>query len=169
MPFRLYWLGMLILMSCSAVSSCATTQTHNATVNVVTLSKELRSAAYNGDIDKVRLLLQKGADVNAADKDGTTPLHVAISKGNAVVVRQLLAIGANVHAADKNGMRPLHTAAQRGDLNMVNLLLAKGANAYAKEKLGMTSLDIAIIYGKKDVLEILRQQRKPTGRVYQRR
>ncbi|KAH9204233.1 ankyrin repeat-containing domain protein, partial [Leptodontidium sp. 2 PMI_412] len=55
----------------------------------------------------VRVLLEQGADVKAADLDGWTPLHGASSNGHVEVVRVLLKQGADVKAADLSGWTPL--------------------------------------------------------------
>src|SRR5438045_491336 len=64
---------------------------------------ELHYAARDGDADKVRSALGKGADVNAADANGWTPLHFAAQAQSAQVVRLLLESGGDVHAPDRQG------------------------------------------------------------------
>ena len=61
-------------------------------------------------IDVVRLLLQRKVDVNLANKDGNTPIHFAILKGDADIVSLLLANGAEVNATNKIGTTPLALA-----------------------------------------------------------
>ena len=58
----------------------------------------------------VGALLAAGAEVNAVDKDGDTPLHLASRYGREVVVGALLAAGAEVNAVDNNGKTPLDVA-----------------------------------------------------------
>jgi ankyrin repeat protein len=98
--------------------------------------------------DVVKLLLVKGADVNAKDKDGSTPLHLA---DNEDVVKLLLAKGADVNAKDKDGRTPLHLAVAK-DTDIVKLLLAKGADVNAKDKNGSTPLHLA---DNQDVVKLL--------------
>ena len=71
----------------------------------------LHLAAYFGIKAIVKLLLEKGAAVDAADGDGETPLHWALDNGHVEVVRLLLEKGAAVDAADRDGQTPLSAAA----------------------------------------------------------
>ena len=61
------------------------------------LTTPLHLACQKGKVDVVRLLLDKGAAVDRADKDGATPLWIACCKGHVDVVRLLLDKGAVVH------------------------------------------------------------------------
>ena len=63
----------------------------------------LMLAAFRGDTAAVINLLERGADVNARDRDGDTALMFAAYKGHALVVALLLQYGANVYARARNG------------------------------------------------------------------
>lgn len=69
-----------------------------------------------------------GADVNAEDSEGKTPLHEAILTGNHQMVECLLVNGANVHFKTRTGECPLITAVLREDPQIINLLLKCGAH-----------------------------------------
>ncbi len=75
----------------------------------------------------VELLLAEGADVNAKDKYGQTPLLLAAYEGHKAVVERLVANGANVTATAKNGATPLKVAAAKGHKDIVELLKRHGA------------------------------------------
>lgn len=60
-------------------------------------------AAFRGNTAAVINLLERGADVNARDKDGDTALMFAAYKGHALIVSLLLQYGANVYARARNG------------------------------------------------------------------
>jgi len=60
------------------------------------------------DIENLKKLIDSGADVNAKNKDGDTPLHTATWKGNIEIVKLLIENGANLNIQDSNGKTPLH-------------------------------------------------------------
>jgi ankyrin repeat protein len=94
-----------------------------------------------GDIRKVRLLLDKGAEVNVATKQGRTPLLAAATyDGGEEVVRLLISKGADVKAADGFHVDALNLAAGANETDLVRLLLAKGLDPNAKNLPGQTPL-----------------------------
>ncbi|MBW4521183.1 MAG: ankyrin repeat domain-containing protein [Scytolyngbya sp. HA4215-MV1] len=94
--------------------------------------------SYQEDKRLAELLISKGADVNAKDTEGKTPLHKVNSKEVAVL---LIARGANVNARDNLGNTPLHGVKSK---EIAALLIAKGANVNARDSQGFTPLDNAI-------------------------
>jgi hypothetical protein len=71
-------------------------------------------AVKASDVAAVRRLLKEGADVSAADVDGTTALHVAVLNNAADVAGMLLRAGARVDARNRYGVTPLRLAAASG-------------------------------------------------------
>ena len=71
---------------------------------------ELFEAAEIGDLIEVQTALKNGANPNAKDDDGWTPLHWAAFKGRVNVVKLLLERGANPLIADNEGHIPLYYA-----------------------------------------------------------
>jgi ankyrin repeat protein len=104
----------------------------------------LNLAAMMGNNEMVMLLLQAGADVNAANSACVTPLHEAAFYGNDLIAENLLKAGANVNAIGyRNKATPLCVAAIHGHLNVVKILLANSAGINAVDTLGKTALQYA--------------------------
>jgi ankyrin repeat protein len=102
------------------------------------LTGSLVAAAAEGDTERVAALLRAGADPNAADRDGTTPLYQAAVQGDREVVGLLLEAGADPNAeslGETDGL-PLCAAACWGFTDVVRALLAHGADPNRKEDAG---------------------------------
>jgi len=93
---------------------------------------ELLKAAENGNLIKVQTALENGANPNAKNKDGLTPLYRAARGGRVEIVKLLLERGADPNAKDNDGRTPLHIAVLNGRVEIVKLLLDRGANPNAK-------------------------------------
>ncbi len=120
-----------------------------------------QTAISNGYLDVTKVFFEKGADVEAANKYGKTPLHWAAEKGHWDVVKYLVEEkGADVMAADKDGDTPLHWAAVKGHWDVVKYLgEEKGADAKAANNDGDTPLQRAAISGKLDVVKYLVEEK----------
>jgi hypothetical protein len=91
------------------------------------LGSGLLDAARQGDVRGVRGLLEDGADVNARDGAGRTPLLAAVLAGHADLVELLLKAGADPNLADARGMTPLRAAEAAGKTDIAATLRAHGA------------------------------------------
>ena len=113
------------------------------------------SKATVGQIDK---LVKAGADVNRRDKDGKTPLMLAVQKEtNADVIEALIRNGADVNARDNYGWTPLMLAAQQNrNPEITKLLLDAGADANIHNLVGWTPAFVAKLDNKNpDVYALL--------------
>jgi ankyrin repeat protein len=92
----------------------------------------LHEAAQSGDLDRAKALLDGGAEIDARDTEGMTPLCLAAGHGRTLVAKLLLEKGANIDTTCKGDYTPLHLAAWNGHDEIVDLLLQRGADVNAK-------------------------------------
>jgi ankyrin repeat protein len=105
--------------------------------------EELRFAAQCGDVKRIKLLLEKGTNVNAKNEYQETALMLTAELGDAKMIKLLLDNGAEVNAKDNSGYTALMFAAWQGHTEAVILLLENHANSTLKNNDGNTALDIA--------------------------
>jgi len=118
-------------------------------------------AVERGREDVVRTLLEKGADINAVDACGMSPLIRACAQCcvhvNTRMVKLLIENGAAVESKDADGMTALHHASREGHTEIVSLLLKRGARVRDRDRSGDNALDIAEQFSKIQVIDLLRQ------------
>ncbi len=115
-------------------------------------------ACFFGHLDIVNLLLQRGAQVDAASRNPMQimPLHSAVAGRSPEVVAALIEHRAPLDAPQAGDFTPLHAAAQNGDLAIVQLLLAAGADPNPRDAEGKTPLSFALAEEHVEVAEFLR-------------
>ena len=117
------------------------------------------TACEEGDLEKVRQLIQDGQDVNITKGDllGTTPLMKAAVRGHIQVVRELIRAGADVNGKNNYKQTALHKASWSGYSNVVTALAEAGANLNEKDERDMTPLMDAAEEGHANVVvELIR-------------
>jgi uncharacterized protein len=119
-------------------------------------ASEVADAAMQGNKDAVRSLLQRKANVNAPQADGTTALDWAVRADDLETADLLIRAGANVSAANRDGATPLLLAAVNGNAAMLEKLIQAGVNPNAElTKYGDTALMMAARTGKTDAIQTL--------------
>lgn len=88
------------------------------------LEGKLRNASNNGELEKVKSLLAEGADINAANKQGSTALHLAVRQGHLLILKYLLKQGADISLQDIHGHTPLYIAIFSGTSDVLKELLS---------------------------------------------
>lgn len=120
---------------------------------------ELMLAALEGRTETVKILLSKGADVNAKDDEGRTALMFAAINLHSETVKALLEHGAEVNTRDKDGATALMLAASSGSTDTVKALLDKGADVNAEfTATGKTAFMLAAEHGHTVIMELLKSQ-----------
>lgn len=105
----------------------------------------LRSAAWGGHTEAVRLLLDAGAEVDGCDTEGRTALRAAAWGGHEEIVLTLLDFGAQVDKVDSKGRTPLIAAAYMGHHEAVEILLDHNAKVDLADGDGRTALSVAAL------------------------
>jgi len=101
------------------------------------------AAMMNIDTDVISMLCENGADVNARNKEGVTPLEIAVQKNDIKTARLLTQSGANIHTQDTNGNSPLSMAF--ASTNEMLEAVVNAVNCTSQDSDGNTPLHIALL------------------------
>ena len=96
------------------------------------LHDELISASKNGDVEKVKTMITKGADVNEKDSYGSTAIIYAVKSGNCDCVNILIKSGADTNIRNIEAWTPLLMATKAGNVAIVKTLLDNGTDPNLK-------------------------------------
>ncbi|KAG7386040.1 Crossover junction endonuclease mus81 [Phytophthora pseudosyringae] len=102
-----------------------------------------------------KIITRKPQLINQKDEIGSTPLRLAVDRGNTAIAAALLDQGADMTAGGDYGSTMFHVAAKSGNKEMVAVLLERGADMTAKDAYGSTTLHIAVGSGNVEMAEML--------------
>jgi len=118
-------------------------------------SSALHVAAYDKNLQLIKLLVEHKADVNLKNLKVFTPLHFAVSNGDIDTIKYLVEHGADVNAVTSLGGTALYIAAGKGNLDVVKYLVEHGADVTKADAEGNTSLEVAEHFKQPAVVEYL--------------
>ncbi|MEI7431953.1 MAG: ankyrin repeat domain-containing protein [Betaproteobacteria bacterium] len=149
------FMGLLTLgtAACNKSEDKSALQNNRETLSVA--ESPLAKAAIEGDLDEIKALLERGADINAKDPLGRTPLHMAAFYGRTKTSEFLIAKGAEINAKDRVGMTALHVAVISGGRQEVEVLLDNKADIKAASDSGKTALHLAAATGQPKLSKFL--------------
>ena len=116
---------------------------------------DIWTACREGDLERVRQLIQEGQDVNRGDSAGQTPLMKAAVRGRDHVVRELIRAGADMNEKDHYIQTALHKASICGHSSVIKTLAEAGANLNVQDRRGVTPLMRAAEHGRDHVVREL--------------
>jgi len=121
------------------------------------LDEALLTAARKGDLEQVKALLAKGANLEAKTRHGVTPLYYAASRGHADVLNYLIEKGANINVEDTfYKSNALDFAIQNGNTATAKILVEKGC------KFAPKALGDAVGKGDVELVKVILDKSKPT-------
>ena len=120
-------------------------------------NRRLQEAIRQDDPQRVKQLLEKGADPDAEGPFGPV-LLTALLLGHVTVARLLVEAGADLNISDDNGWTPLHWAAKAGDVELILAMVEGDGDLLALDREGQTPMDVLEKYERFDALERVRQK-----------
>jgi ankyrin repeat protein len=117
----------------------------------------LHIASYYGQVEIVRFLLERSADINIRSAVNNTAMHFAAFTNSAHVITLLLDRGASVKVTNTQGSTPLHFAALSGSLEATKTLIKRRAALDRPNKMGDTPLMLAALNGRLEIVSFLIQ------------
>ncbi|XP_028313569.1 ankyrin repeat domain-containing protein 39 [Gouania willdenowi] len=140
---------------CTCCSHPASSPSVHQTLDEMDFERGIWSAAMDGSLERLRVLILKGTDPNLRDSAGYTALHYASRSGHLAICSFLLENGACASPQTPGGATPLHRAAYCGHLDVVKLLLKRRADPTLCDDDGASPLHKAAERGHGEVCQLL--------------
>ena len=119
------------------------------------VNQELSNAINAGDTERVKFLVEKGAELNKPDLQGWLPLNNAARQRKDGMIKTLIELGADPNLADEGGTTPLVAAAMRDHVPSIKVLLENGADIDKPGPGGIQPLALAIADSRYEVAKAL--------------
>ena len=107
--------------------------------------------------DAVSLLLERGADTQAADVSGQSALHIAAEQDSVPVMQRLIREQEHTNIRNNTGYTPLHSAVNKGSHRASRLLLLAGSSPHSRSHEGFTPMHTALLKGDMYMIRTLRE------------
>ena len=123
--------------------------------------KKIHLAVLRADMDDIKAQILAGANINAPDEVGNTPLHFALGLGEAKIAEWLMSQGVDLNAKANDGRSMTHAAAAGGQIELLKKLVVESLKLDDKNVLGQTPLHLAAAAGQTETVEwLLKQDQK---------
>ena len=109
--------------------------------DITTGETGLHAVVQRRDVTWLRFLLQRGANPNIADRNGVTPLQIAVQLGMVDAVERLITGGSTIDVRNSTGETPLITAILKRDVPVIEVLVANGASLDHTDNSGRSARD----------------------------
>ncbi|QPJ62439.1 MAG: hypothetical protein G3M70_11380 [Candidatus Nitronauta litoralis] len=137
----------------------------NQGIPVNRIDRQLIDAAENNEADKIKQLLQQGANVDSQDLRGRSALLIAVDKNHIETARLLIEAGADVNLQDRIQDSPLLLAGAEGTLEILNMILQANPDFGLYNRYGGTALIPACERGHVKVVKALLQTKTDINHV----
>ncbi|WP_409270056.1 ankyrin repeat domain-containing protein [Neobacillus sp. SCS-31] len=148
--------GVLLLSGCGFDKDSHPVQDEKGSENVEKgLNEQLLAAAERGDVDEISRLIEKGANINAQDPNGRTPVMIATYNNDVTAAKVLIDAGADVDIRDNMKNNVFLYAGAEGYIDILKLAIKAGADPHITNRYGGVAVIPAAERGHVDVVELL--------------